>query len=154
LGKYLSDYLKSSIICLVSKLCQVQPESKSRQAGRIEVINKIPCREKWLYFYHKIYDMFAFHSVYLKPLEEVDRYLEAHRAFLKDLYARGITVCSGPQVPRTGGFIMLNASSKQAAREIMAKDPYVINQVAEYTLIEFEVRSWAEGFEKFLPRAE
>lgn len=132
----------------------MRPKYKSVPGAKNEVINKINCQEKWQYFYRKNKDMFAFHSVYLKPLEEVDRHLEAHRAFLKDLYARGITVCSGPQVPRTGGFIMLHAPSREAAIEIMANDPYVIHHVAEYTVIEFEVRSWAEGFEKFLQKAE
>ena len=94
--------------------------------------------------------MFAIHSVYLKPLNEVDKHLEAHRAFLKTLYDKGITVCSGPQVPRTGGFILMNAASKPEALEIMKMDPYAINGVAEYSVIEFEVRSFAEGFREFV----
>lgn len=94
--------------------------------------------------------MFAFHSVYLKSIDEVDQHLAAHRAFLKDLYSKGITVCSGPQIPRTGGFILLNAPSKAEAVEIMKNDPYVINGLAEYSVIEFEVKSFAVGFEKFL----
>jgi len=94
--------------------------------------------------------MFAVHSVYLKPLEEVDKYLEAHRAFLKTLYAQGITICSGPQVPRTGGFILMKAASKDEALGIMKNDPYVINGIARYSVIEFDVRSFAEGFEQFL----
>jgi uncharacterized protein YciI len=94
--------------------------------------------------------MFAFHSVYLKPIGEVDKHLEAHRAFLKTLYERGITICSGPQVPRTGGFIMMNAGSRQEALEIMEQDPYVIHKVAAYSVIEFEVKSFAEGFREFI----
>jgi uncharacterized protein YciI len=94
--------------------------------------------------------MFAIHSVYLKPIEEVDKHLPTHRAFLKNLYDQGITICSGPQVPRTGGFILLNAPGKAAALEIMKNDPYVIHGVAEYSVIEFEVKSFAEGFEKWL----
>jgi uncharacterized protein YciI len=94
--------------------------------------------------------MFAIHSVYLKPIEVVDNYLEAHRAFLKTLYAKGITICSGPQVPRTGGFILMKAASKEEALAIMKSDPYVVNGVAEYSVIEFEVKSFAGGFEKFM----
>ena len=97
--------------------------------------------------------MFAFHSVYLKPLDVVDQYLPAHRAFLKGLYEKEITVCSGPQVPRTGGFILMNAASKEEALRIMQDDPYVIHGVAEYACIEFECRSWAPGFEAFIARA-
>ena len=95
--------------------------------------------------------MFAIHSVYLKPVEEVDKYLGAHRAFLQDLYSKGITICSGPQVPRTGGFILMKAASKEAVVKIMKNDPYAIHGVAEYSVIEFEVKSFAEGFEKFIP---
>ena len=94
--------------------------------------------------------MFAIHSVYLKPLEEVDKYLEEHRSFLKTLYATGLTICSGPQIPRTGGFILMNAASKEDAVRCMENDPYVINGVAQYTFIEFEVRSFADGFKEFI----
>lgn len=94
--------------------------------------------------------MFAVHSVYLKSIEEVDKHLDAHRAFLKPLYEKGIAICSGPKIPRTGGFILMQTTSKEAALEIMQSDPYVINGVACYDVIEFEVRSRAEGFEKFL----
>jgi uncharacterized protein YciI len=98
--------------------------------------------------------MFVFHSVYLKPLEEVDQYLADHRAFLKTLYDQGITICSGPKIPRTGGFIMLNAAGKAEALEIIKNDPYVIHGVAEYSLIEFEVKSFADGFGKFTNEQE
>ena len=94
--------------------------------------------------------MFAFHSNYLKPIEEVDQYLEAHREFLKRYYTEGIIICSGPQIPRTGGFILMNAASKEEALEIMKNDPYVINEIAQYSVIEFDVRSFAEGFGQFL----
>ena len=94
--------------------------------------------------------MFALHSGYLKPIEEVDKYLEAHRSFLKTLYAKGITICSGPQIPRTGGFILMNAASKTEVLEIMKNDPYVINSIAQYSVIEFDVKSFAEGFREFV----
>ena len=94
--------------------------------------------------------MFALYSVYLKPVEEVDRHLEAHRAFLKTLYEKGITICSGPQIPRTGGFILMNASSKSEALDFMQHDPYVVHKVAVYSIIEFEVKSFAKGFEELI----
>ena len=94
--------------------------------------------------------MFAFHSGYIKPLEEVDKQTEAHRAFLRTLIEKKILVCSGPQVPRTGGFILINAFSKDEALRIMADDPYVIHGLAKYEVIEFEPRSCAEGFRELL----
>jgi len=94
--------------------------------------------------------MFAVHSVYLKTIEEVDKYLPEHRSFLKPLYEKGIAICSGPKIPRTGGFILMNATSKEEALGFMENDPYVINGVAQYAVIEFEVRSFAEGFRDFV----
>jgi len=94
--------------------------------------------------------MFAVHSVYLKPIEEVDKHLEAHRAFLKPLYDKGTAICSGPKIPRTGGFILMKASNREEAFEIIQNDPYVIHGMARYDIIEFEVRSRAEGFDRFL----
>ena len=94
--------------------------------------------------------MFAFHSGYIKPLEEVDKQIEAHRAFLRTLIEKKILVCSGPQVPRTGGFILINAFSKDEALRIMAADPYVVNGIAKYEVIEFDLKSCADGFRELL----
>jgi uncharacterized protein YciI len=94
--------------------------------------------------------MFAFYSEYLKPLDEVDKYLTAHRAFLKTLYDKRITICSGPQIPRTGGFILMDSADKETALAIMKEDPYVIHGVAQYSVIEFELKSYMEGFEKLI----
>lgn len=94
--------------------------------------------------------MFAFHSVYLKPIEEVDKYVDAHRAYLRTLNEKKILVCSGPKIPRTGGFILLNTVSKDEALNIMSRDPYVLNGIATYDLIEFELKSCTEGFKELL----
>ena len=93
--------------------------------------------------------MFAFHSKYLAPIEEVDKYLDAHRAFIKTRIGKNL-VCSGPRVPRTGGFILLNTSDKSEAIRIMADDPYVINGIAKYEMIEFDLKSCVEGFRELL----
>ena len=94
--------------------------------------------------------MFAFHSKYLAPLEEVDKHLDAHRAFIKTLVTKNNLVCSGPKVPRNGGFILLNAANRAEAELIMANDPYVINGMAKYEIIEFELKSCAEGLRNIL----
>ncbi|MCX6284224.1 MAG: YciI family protein [Bacteroidetes bacterium] len=94
--------------------------------------------------------MFAFHSKYLAPDEEVDKHLDAHRAYLKTLIANNILVCSGPKVPRNGGFILLNALTRTEAEQIMADDPYVIKGIAKYEMIEFDLKSCDEGFRELL----
>ena len=44
----------------------------------------------------------------------------------------------------------MNAAGKTEALEIIKNDPYVIHGLAEYTMIEFELKSFAAGFEKFV----
>ena len=86
----------------------------------------------------------------LKTVEDVDKFLDAHRAFLRTLIAQKILVCSGPKIPRTGGFILLNATSREDAVNIMAMDPYVLNGLARYDVIEFELKSCTEGFKELI----
>ena len=54
--------------------------------------------------------MFIAILTYKKPLEEVDRFLQAHRDFLAEHYAAGDFIASGPQTPRVGGVIMISGS--------------------------------------------
>ena len=43
--------------------------------------------------------MFILIVDYLKPLNEVETYLPAHRAYLKKYYDQGLFICSGRQIP-------------------------------------------------------
>lgn len=74
---------------------------------------------------------------YKKPLEEVDRFLQAHRDFLDRHYAAGNIITSGPRTPRTGGVIMIKAADRSAALAILAQDPFNINGIADYQIVEF-----------------
>lgn len=74
---------------------------------------------------------------YKKPLAEVDRFLADHRAFLDRHYRAGDVITSGPQTPRCGGVIMLRAESRARALEILAEDPFNVNGIADYQVVEF-----------------
>lgn len=74
---------------------------------------------------------------YKKPLEEVDRFLQAHRDYLAKHYAAGDFIASGPQTPRTGGVIMIKAENRAAVDSIIAQDPFNINSIADYQIVEF-----------------
>ncbi len=54
--------------------------------------------------------MFIAILTYIKPLEEVDSFLQAHRDYLSEHYSAGDFIASGPQNPRVGGVIMIKAS--------------------------------------------
>lgn len=74
---------------------------------------------------------------YKKPLEDVDRFLQAHREYLAKHYAAGDFIASGPQTPRTGGVIMIKAENRAAVDSIIAQDPFNINGIADYQIVEF-----------------
>lgn len=81
--------------------------------------------------------MFIAILTYKKPLSEVDRFLAAHREYLSKHYAAGDFIASGPQTPRVGGVIMIKANDRTAVDAIIAQDPFNINGIADYQIVEF-----------------
>lgn len=81
--------------------------------------------------------MFIAILTYKQPLSEVDRFLTAHRQYLAKHYAVGDFIASGPQTPRIGGVIMIKADSREAVEAIIAEDPFHINGIADYQIVEF-----------------
>lgn len=81
--------------------------------------------------------MFIAILTYKKPLSEVDRFLAAHREYLAKHYAAGHFIASGPQTPRIGGVIMIKADDRTVVDTIIAKDPFNINDIADYQVMEF-----------------
>lgn len=81
--------------------------------------------------------MFIAILTYKKPLSEVDRFLAAHREYLAKHYAAGDFIASGPQTPRVGGVIMIKANDRTAVEAIIAQDPFNINGIADYQIVEF-----------------
>ncbi len=90
--------------------------------------------------------MFIAILTYKKPLSEVDRFLAAHRVIAKRFackeylakhYAAGDFIASGPPNPRLGGVIMMKADSREAVDAIIAEDPFHVNGIADYQIVEF-----------------
>ena len=90
--------------------------------------------------------MFIVSLTYKSPLEEIDRHLDAHVAYLKEEYTNGSFIASGRKVPRTGGIIMSKVGTRTELEAILAKDPFNIAGVADYDVIEFVPSMVAEGF--------
>jgi uncharacterized protein YciI len=81
--------------------------------------------------------MFLLISRYLKPLEDVDRWVGEHRAYLAGHYEAGNLLVSGPQEPRTGGVIVTKDITREQVDAILANDPFVREGISEYQVIEF-----------------
>ena len=94
--------------------------------------------------------MYIIILTYQKDLSEVEKHLEAHRAYLDKHYASGHFIASGAQVPRTGGVILSKASNRGEVEAIIAQDPFYEHRIAAYQIIEFTPTKYAEAFGKVL----
>ncbi len=95
--------------------------------------------------------MFIVSLSYIKPIEEIDKHLEAHVAYLKQHYEKKSFIASGRKVPRTGGVILSNLESKSELERILQQDPFSLNKVAEFEIIEFVPSMTLPEFSNLLP---
>lgn len=74
---------------------------------------------------------------YRKPIEEVQKHVDAHRAYLQGLKQEGLLIAGGPLVPRTGGAILLRVPDDETQAtldSIRDNDPYTRSGVAQYEI--------------------
>ncbi|MCB2300949.1 YciI family protein [Clostridium tagluense] len=96
--------------------------------------------------------MFILSLNYIKPLEEVDREIKAHIQYLEKYYSLQKFICSGRKNPRSGGIILCNAKNMEEVKTIISEDPFYINKIAEYEIVEFLPTKYADGFEHFITK--
>jgi uncharacterized protein YciI len=94
--------------------------------------------------------MFIVTLTYKKPIELVDQYVVEHRAFLDQGYSSNFFIASGPQNPRTGGIIISQLKSREQLEAILQKDPFFINGIADYSIVEFEPVKYHPAFSHFV----
>jgi uncharacterized protein YciI len=80
--------------------------------------------------------MFILLLTYTKPLDDVDRWLDEHRAWVKQGFDDGVFVLAGGQRPRVGGAILAIGESKADLEDRAAQDPFVRHGVATTQVIE------------------
>jgi len=81
--------------------------------------------------------MFIINLTYKTKLEKVNQLLNQHIKFLNEQYELGHFLASGPKRPRTGGIILSKIENKTELEKIIEKDPFKINELADYELTEF-----------------
>ena len=78
---------------------------------------------------------------YRKPLEDVLKHIDSHRAYLSGLKQEGLLLASGPLVPRNGGMLLLRVPDDEAQAtldSIRDNDPYT-----RFGLAQYEMWPWA-----------
>jgi len=91
-------------------------------------------------------NLYVIDLTYRADLAEADRLLEPHRVFLKQHYAAGVFLASGPKVPRVGGVILARGDSREAIERVVDLDPFKAEGVADYSITEFSPVMTAPGF--------
>lgn len=81
--------------------------------------------------------MFIVLLTYQVSLQEVDKYLQAHREFLDYHYKQGLFLASGPMKPRTGGVLIALTRDRNYLESVLKQDPYHLAEITTYQLIEF-----------------
>jgi uncharacterized protein YciI len=87
---------------------------------------------------------------YRKPLEEVLKHVEAHRAYLAGLKAKGLLLASGPFDPRAGGALLLRVPDGEVdgvLDRVRDLDPFYQAGVAQYELIPWAPVIGKEGLD-------
>ena len=72
---------------------------------------------------------------YRKPLEDVLKHIDSHRAYLAGLKQEGLLIASGPVVPRNGGVLLLKVPDDEAQAtldSIRDNDPFTRFGLAQY----------------------
>jgi uncharacterized protein YciI len=88
---------------------------------------------------------------YRKPLDEVLRVVDEHRAYLRILKDQGLLLASGPLDPRSGGALLLKVpdESVQASLDrIRDEDPLTMAGLAQYELLPWCPTIGIEGLDK------
>ncbi len=76
-----------------------------------------------------------------KSPEELKSVFPAHREFLDSYCRAGKFILTGGLTSRPAGVVLANVGSGDELQAMLAEDPFVREQVAEYEVIEFKP-SW------------
>lgn len=96
--------------------------------------------------------MFIVSLTYIKPLEEVDRFITEHIEFLNEQYRLGYFHFSGRKVPRTGGVIVAAVKDRSKLDQILEQDPFYRENLASYEVTEIVPTKSSQAL-KFLVEA-
>ncbi len=75
---------------------------------------------------------------YRRPLDEVVKMQDPHRAYLRELQARGLLIAAGPLDPRNGGALLLRVPDDDYAAaldRIRDDDPFWQQGLVQYELL-------------------
>jgi uncharacterized protein YciI len=82
--------------------------------------------------------MYTLVITFIKSPEEVAPHAEGHFAWAQKYVDKGIFLFAGPKKSRLGGSILVKSIEKAELKKILAEDPYLILDLVEYQIIDFD----------------
>ena len=91
--------------------------------------------------------MFIANLKYKKSIKEVNKVLEAHLEYLDKYFEKGKFICTGKKsFPELGGVILFNSNNLEEAKKILYEDPFYVEEIADYEIIEFQPVKFSQNF--------
>ena len=91
--------------------------------------------------------MFIANLKYKKSIKEVNKVLEAHLEYLDKYFEKGKFICTGKKsFPELGGVILFDSNNLEEAEKILYEDPFYIEEIADYEIIEFQPVKFSQNF--------
>ena len=81
---------------------------------------------------------FIVEATYVSAFEKIKEAAPRHRSFLQKGYDMGLFLCSGPQDPPGGGFLVARAKSMEDLRALLEEEPFQVENLATYKITEFQ----------------
>ncbi len=94
--------------------------------------------------------MFVINIRYIQSLEEINKHLEEHRAFLEVGYKKNYFITSGPKSPRDGGIIISQLTDRKQLEDFIKDDPFLVHNLAVYEITEFTPVKYHKDFSIFV----
>jgi uncharacterized protein YciI len=88
---------------------------------------------------------------YRRPLEEVLKVLDEHRAYLRELQQQGLLLASGPLDPRSGGALLLRVPDDAVHAtldRVRDHDPFTKHGIVQYELCPWDPVIGKEALDK------
>ncbi|WP_018608380.1 YciI family protein [Uliginosibacterium gangwonense] len=90
--------------------------------------------------------LFAITLNYLRPPEDIQAQLEAHKAWLVRYIQTGNILFAGPLHAKAGGFVLAHASEQAEIQNMIAEDPFHIHKLVSFDVQATEPVIRAENF--------
>lgn len=91
--------------------------------------------------------MIVLKSTYIADASQLQQHLDAHLAWVEEGYSNGNFLASGLRTGAVGAMIIVRGLSADEMQQMLSRDPFVVNAIAEYEILEFDAMRTVVGLE-------